>query len=190
MPRLPIDYSKTIMYKLCCLDQSINDIYVGHTTDFKNRKRGHKECCCNKNSKHSDCYVYQFIRQHGGWENWQMIQIEEYPCKNNREAHARETFWMKELKSTLNSKQSFTTEEERKQYLKEYHKTDKMKEYVKEWYETNKEKIKEQKKQYRQSEKYKEQLREYNNTDERKEYLKQWHRRKSLYLDELKCYNF
>ena len=121
------------MYKLCCLDQSINDIYIGHTTDFTKRKNKHKSSCCNENTKDYNLKVYQFIRENGGWENWSMIQIEEYPCNNNREAEARETYWMKELKSTLNSRQSFTTKEEKKEYEKEYQKTDKNKEYQKEY---------------------------------------------------------
>jgi len=129
MPRLPTDFSKNINYKLCCLDQSITDIYVGQTTDFTKRKCQHKSNCNNENIKDYNYYVYQFIREHGGWENWSMVQIEQYPCKNMREAEARETYWMKELKSTLNSMKSFQTEEERKCQKKEcdkkYQKTDK-----------------------------------------------------------------
>lgn len=160
MPRLPIDYSRTVIYKLCCLDQSINDIYIGNTTNFTKRKNDHKTCCCNENSKEYNFKVYEFIRQHGGWENWQMIQIEEYNCNNKREAEARETYWMKELKSTLNSRLSFQTAEERKQYLKEYA----QKEYTKEY-----------QKQYQQ---------QYN----QKKW--QYYEKKMLYLEELQYYFF
>jgi hypothetical protein len=34
MPKDDIDYSNTIVYKIFCNDQSINDVYVGHTTLF------------------------------------------------------------------------------------------------------------------------------------------------------------
>jgi hypothetical protein len=161
MPRLPIDYSKTIIYKLCCLDQSITDIYIGHTTDFTKRKGSHKSDCCDVKGKEYKFKVYQFIREHGGWDNWQMIQIEAYPCKNNREASAREDFWMKELNSTLNSIQSFTTEEEKKEYMKEYHKK---------WYKKNALYLKE---------KY------FETTEQRKEYKKEWYKKNALYLKEL-----
>jgi hypothetical protein len=30
------------------------------------------------------------MREHGGWENFVMIQIEEFPCETKREAEARE----------------------------------------------------------------------------------------------------
>ena len=39
MPRKPINYKKVIIYKLACNDLLITDLYVGHTTDFTNRKK-------------------------------------------------------------------------------------------------------------------------------------------------------
>ena len=39
MPKLPIDYSKTIIYKIICCDLNIKDCYVGHTTDFTRRNK-------------------------------------------------------------------------------------------------------------------------------------------------------
>jgi hypothetical protein len=38
MPRLPIDYSKSIIYKIVCKDLDVKDCYVGSTTNFTNRK--------------------------------------------------------------------------------------------------------------------------------------------------------
>jgi hypothetical protein len=49
-----------------------------------------------------------------GWENFAMIEIEKFPCENNRQLEAREEYWRKELHATLNGRQSFTTDEERK----------------------------------------------------------------------------
>lgn len=174
MPRLPIDYSRTVMYKLCCLDQSINDIYIGHTTDFIKRKYSHKNCCCNESNKEYNYKVYQFIRANGGWNSWRMIQIEEYPCNNVREAEARETDLMKELNSTLNNKKSFITEEEKR----EYYKKDKYKEYEKTRNRTDK------RKEY-----MKEYHKEYIKTKQYKEHINKRNREKALYLNELKCYN-
>ena len=42
MPRLPIDYSKTIIYRIVCKNPEIKDCYVGQTTDFTSRKSCHK----------------------------------------------------------------------------------------------------------------------------------------------------
>jgi hypothetical protein len=141
MPRLHADYSKTIIYQICCLDTSITDIYIGQTTSFINRKYNHKTHCNNQNGPLYNKRLYKFIRENGGWVNWKMVQIEEYHCNNKREAEARETYWMKELKSSLNTTLSFQTQEEKKEYEKEYHKE----------YQQHSEKCKEYKKKYRQT---------------------------------------
>ena len=51
MPRLPIDYSNAVIYKLSCKDKSITEIYIGSTTHFTNRKNQHKTSCNNSNNK-------------------------------------------------------------------------------------------------------------------------------------------
>ena len=56
------DYSKTIVYKLCCKDPNIEDIYIGSTCNLRKRKNQHKNSCINeKNSNYSN-RVYIFIR--------------------------------------------------------------------------------------------------------------------------------
>ena len=42
MPKVDIDYSNTIIYKIHCKDSNVNEIYVGHTTNFTKRKNQHK----------------------------------------------------------------------------------------------------------------------------------------------------
>jgi predicted GIY-YIG superfamily endonuclease len=50
MPRTPIDYSKTIIYKLIKNEDYDNThIYIGSTTDFTRRKNEHKKICSKKN---------------------------------------------------------------------------------------------------------------------------------------------
>ena len=71
MPKKAIDYSKCEMYKIVCKDEELNYIYVGHTTDFTKRKSGHKT-----KSRTSELKLYKTIREHGGWDNFKMLQIE------------------------------------------------------------------------------------------------------------------
>ena len=80
MPKKPIDYSNTIIYKICCNDITITDCYVGHTTNFSQRKSQHKSSCNNENSEQYNSFVYKFIRENGGWDNWNMIEIERLSC--------------------------------------------------------------------------------------------------------------
>lgn len=98
-----IDYVKTIIYKICCKMDNIKECYVGHTTNFKQRKIEHKYACCNPNSKSYQCKVYEFIRNNGGFDNWDFIEIEKFPCNSKVEAQMRENYWYFKLNASLNS---------------------------------------------------------------------------------------
>ena len=52
-----IDYSKTIIYKITCDDSDVEDLYVGHTTDFYLRCCSHKSRCNKPTNK---CYHYKW----------------------------------------------------------------------------------------------------------------------------------
>lgn len=100
MPKENIDYSNTIIYKIYCIDNTISHVYVGHTTNFIKRKYQHKNCSNNLNNK---LKIYEIIRQNGGWNNWDMVEIAKYNCKNKTEARIKEQYHFEELKATLNS---------------------------------------------------------------------------------------
>jgi len=102
MPRNPIDYNNTCFYKLVCKDLSIKDCYVGHTTDFNSRRRGHKTTCNNTNAKNYNLFVYQFIREHGGWDNFDMIAVERTSCSDSLDAKRKEREYIEKLSATLN----------------------------------------------------------------------------------------
>ena len=99
MPKDNIDYSQTIIYKIYCKDSTITDVYIGHTTNFIKRKYQHK-ICCNGNTK---LKIYETIRNNGGWENWDMVEIAKYNCKDATEARIKEQEHFEEVKSSLNS---------------------------------------------------------------------------------------
>ena len=103
MPKTEIDYSNTIIYKIICSDPSVNDVYVGHTTNFIQRKHGHKQNCINAKSPSYNCNLYKIIRQNGGWSNWRMEIINFYNCKDQYEARIEEQEHFTLLNATLNS---------------------------------------------------------------------------------------
>jgi hypothetical protein len=162
MPRNEIDYSKTIIYKIVCNDLTVTDCYVGSTTDFKTRKAVHKNVCNNESSKSYNLKIYKMIRDNGGWDNWVMLQIELYPCKDSNEAHARERYWYENMNAKLNTHVPNRTrdewrdehKEDVKEYAKEYNakyyddNKKEMKEEMKEYYIQNKDRIKDRKKEY------------------------------------------
>ena len=69
------DYSKGFIYKFVCNDVSIPNLYVGSSTDFTKRKSKHKSACNNNNDRAYNYYVYQFMREHNGFENFTMLKI-------------------------------------------------------------------------------------------------------------------
>jgi hypothetical protein len=103
-----MDYSKSVIYKICSRDKSITDVYIGSTTSFVRRKNSHKSTCNNETDKGYNLYVYGFIRESGGWNEWEMIQIEEYPCTSRRELEFREEQIRTELNATLNTHRCWT----------------------------------------------------------------------------------
>jgi hypothetical protein len=102
MPKDNIDYSNTIIYKIYCNDTSVTDTYIGYTTNFIKRKYQHK-MLCNSNKK---LKIYDTIRNNGGWDNWSMIEIAKYNCKDVTEARIREQEHHDLLKPTLKTEKS------------------------------------------------------------------------------------
>lgn len=99
MPKDLIDYSNTIIYKIYCKDVNIKDIYVGHTTNFVNRKYIHKSSC---NNLKNNVKIYDVIRKNGGWDNWDMVEIAKYNCKDSSEARIKEQELYMSLNASLN----------------------------------------------------------------------------------------
>jgi len=111
MPRTPVDYSKTVIYKIQHVENE-SLVYVGSTTNFTKRKACHKTCCNNLNSKAYNCKVYDMIRNNGGWEMFKMVEIEKFPCRDKREAEAREDELMIELKANMNDRRAHRTKQQ------------------------------------------------------------------------------
>ena len=183
MPKISIDYSNCSIYKLEHIeDESL--IYVGHTTNFKQRKAQHKQRCNNENNKEFNRKLYTMMRENGGFEMFKMIEIEKYKCNDRREAEKRENEVMKELKATMNKIRSFVTEEEHKDKIKQYYEDnkDKLNEYNKDYYEDNKDKIK----QYREDNKDKSKQYYEDNKDKIKQYYEDNKEKKKEYREDNK----
>jgi len=96
-------YENSVIYKLKHNeDYDDTNIYVGSTTNFKNRKYKHKNKCYDEKSKEYNYSVYKYIRDNKGWENWVMTPIEEYPCNSKKELEIRERHHIDLLRPTLN----------------------------------------------------------------------------------------
>jgi hypothetical protein len=160
-----IDYTITPIsfYKFCCNDANIKSSYVGHTSNFTQRKYCHKNRC--KDDKYN-FKIYETIRANGGWNNWVMVEIENKICLSKRDAGRHEQQLTDEINADMNMIKSFTSETYKKEYnakyqaehadkIKEYNAKyraehpDKIKEYQTNWYIENADKIKEYNAKYR-----------------------------------------
>lgn len=116
------------VYKLVCTDVTVKELYVGSTESLRNRRRVHKTACNTPHNHNYNMIVYQYIRAHGGFENWDFVVLETIEFKEKHELHARERYWIETLESSLNAQVPTQTK--------------------KEYYEANKEAIAAQQKEY------------------------------------------
>jgi RNA:NAD 2'-phosphotransferase (TPT1/KptA family) len=138
MPKKNIDYSRSIVYKICCNDIAIKDCYVGSTTSLVKRRYAHKNSCVNeKDKRRYNLNVYKFIRANGGFDNWSVVMIQEYPeCKSQEELLKHERHHFEILGATLNSCVPARTNKEYQREHKEHYVEQRKKRY-----ENNKEQM-------------------------------------------------
>ena len=112
---MPTNYQNSVVYKIVCNDASIHDMYIGSTSNFTKRKYAHKNNCNNPNGVNHNLKVYTCIRGLGGWSNWSMIPILQYPCESKMALNIKEREIMESHNATLNNNRAFTTDEEKLQ---------------------------------------------------------------------------
>ena len=124
-----VNYANSVVYKIMSLNPEVDEIYVGSTTAFRKRKHDHKTNCSNENAKYYNRYVYKFIRENEGWENWSMVIVKKYPdITSKMELLKKEKKWMKKLNATLNQNVPGRT---KKEYSLFYRFGDNREEYLK-----------------------------------------------------------
>ena len=123
------DFSGSVIYKIYCKDENIKDFYIGSSKDLYDRMRVHKSMCYNENDRGYSLKIYEFIRENGDWENFNVEIVEYYPCKNDKELKQREQYYIKKYEPTLNCFNAYITQEEKKEKNKLWKKSEKGKEY-------------------------------------------------------------
>ena len=177
MPKKVPDYTKSSIYKIVHKEDFNNEnIYIGSTTNFIQRKKSHKKTCNKENDKDYNLKLYQYIRENGGWNDWTMIQIQPYSCNSKKELETEERRFIEQLKAKLNNNIPTTTQveyhydnrekilEKQKEYY--YDNKDKIVEKNKKWYNDNKEIIAQKSKEYRN--KNKDKIKQYQNHNKEK----------------------
>ena len=122
-----VNYQNGKIYKL--VNNSDDEIYVGSTCNpLYKRKGGHKR----KAKIQPNREVYKHLNE-VGWENVEIILIENFSCNSKDELHRRERYWIDTLNPSLNKVIPTRT--------------------LSEWIEENKEVISQKQKEFRESNK-------------------------------------
>ena len=75
-------------------------LYIGSTTNFKRRLSQHKKNSTNKFKKE---FLYKYIRAMGGFDNFIMEKVIDYPCETRQEGIKKEKELIESLNANLNS---------------------------------------------------------------------------------------
>mgnify|MGYP003651795776 CR=1 FL=1 len=111
------------IYKFVCRDKSVKDEYIGSTKNLHQRIISHKSHCNNSNSSKYNYKVYQFIRENGAWENWEIVVIKKIPNTNKEARYYIEQFYKNLYKPTLNTINAMGLDiEGKKEWQKNYDK--------------------------------------------------------------------
>jgi len=79
------------------------NLYIGSTICFNRRKAQHKKAVTNKRGGTYYCILYRYIRKCGGWDNFTMEKILDYPCETKHEGLLKEKEYIIKHEATLNS---------------------------------------------------------------------------------------
>ena len=102
-----------------------NEVYVGSTNDFKQRKCQHKNTIYNENLINYNFKLYQKIRENNG--EWEMTIYEDNLSITKDKLCIREEEVRLLLGATLNGKRAYRTDKERREEQKIYNEKNKEK---------------------------------------------------------------
>jgi len=167
------DFSNCYIYHIKSMDGVVH--YVGSTSNMNSRKSSHKYNCSHENNKNYNLDIYQYIRNNGGFDNFEIIPIRKLEnVSNKNDLLIAERTEMEKYTGLKNMRGSYQTNEEHlqqislwqknnpekhNQYSKKYYESNKeyYTEYNRKWREANKEKINEKRRQkYQQKKQLKE----------------------------------
>ena len=71
------------MYVISCKDSRVKERYLGYTTNWEKCVEYRSEAYDNGSNAKSK--LYTFVREHGGWNNWDMTIIGTYDSREEAE---------------------------------------------------------------------------------------------------------
>ena len=115
------NFENACIYKITCKDLTITDCYIGATTNFSSRVRRHKTNCVLEGGRLYNTKVYTFIREHGGFDNWDIKIVNKLSCENLTELRKKERLAVDLFDATLNMIRPYITKAEKNASALEYY---------------------------------------------------------------------
>ena len=97
------------VYSIQCLDENVKEFYIGSTDDLQQRIRDHHF----NYKRYPNRKVYKFIRENGGWDNWEINFIQKFKFLTDDELRIYEQWYLDTYKPELNSKRAFVTKQQK-----------------------------------------------------------------------------
>ena len=111
-----VNYGNGKIYKLV---NNVDDkIYIGSTCSKLSKRKGQHKA---NRIRLQHTPIYKHFNE-VGWDNVEIVLIENFECLNKDELHKRERYWIDELKPVLNQRSPIT---DNKEYIKEYRRINK-----------------------------------------------------------------
>jgi len=163
------NYSNAYIYHIVDKDGIVH--YVGSTSNFNSRKSKHKYTCNHENSPQYHFDIYKYIRENGGFEQFEIIPIRKIENVSNKtELCIAENDEIKKFSGLKNMRGSYLSPEKRYELNRQYHENNPEKNalYCKKYRESNIEKFRELQRNW-----------EKKNHEKRAEYKRQWQKKNS-----------
>jgi hypothetical protein len=91
-----------VIYRIYCNDENIKECYIGSTCNFKKRKTGHINKCNDVSNREYNKKIYQFIRENGGFKNFDFEILETLETNDKDILHQKEFQWINKYDCNLN----------------------------------------------------------------------------------------
>ena len=104
------------IYKIYCKDSNIKDIYIGKAKDYKGRIATHKHSA----KKNTEQKLYKFIKENGGFENFDFEIIQELTERNLNIINDIEREYICIYKPTLNTCKLIIESKDKAEYHRKY----------------------------------------------------------------------
>jgi hypothetical protein len=146
------DFSNCYIYHILDKEKVVH--YVGSTSNLNSRKSAHKYRCNTEHDKNYQLDIYQYIRDNGGFDAFEIVPIQKIEnISNKTELLIAEQTEMNKFSNLKNKNGSYRGS--RKEINKIYYEKnkDQINQQNRQWKTNNREKVKKYQRQYREQKK-------------------------------------